>query len=71
MAKKSDRKYTCTIIINSAKCKICNDHITSKNADTTCKCGNITIGGGIESLIRSKELDDSWEETSLISKNLI
>jgi hypothetical protein len=46
--KERRRLNTGDIYINAATCKICGEHIRSKNRHdyVTCKCGNLSVDGG-------------------------
>lgn len=56
------------IFENSARCLICTDHLYSgSKGKVTCTCGNLTISGGLDRLVRDFETD-LWAETSKTSR---
>lgn len=62
------------IVLNRAKCLLCDDTITSLTAHdfNMCRCGNLTVDGGKEYLRRG--VLDSWdtmEEQSIITDTFI
>ena len=54
------------LIINRAKCLLCNDVITSEHSHDfkTCKCGNLSIDGGSEYPRRLYEKPNSYQDLS-------
>lgn len=54
------------LLINRAKCLLCNDIITSKHSHdyVTCKCGNLSIDGGIECPRRLYKKPNSYLDLS-------
>lgn len=55
-------------IKNSAKCLICKQTIESKQRHdfVTCKCGNLSVDGGMYYLKRSIKHLDSYEDKSVV-----
>ncbi len=53
------------LIRNSARCRRCGDHVVSKHRHdfVTCKCGKISVDGGLDYLRRVGEAS-SFEDTS-------
>lgn len=56
------------IIRNSARCKLCGDHIesTHRHDFRSCKCGEIFVDGGKAYLRRGAKDLNSIEDTSII-----
>lgn len=54
------------ILVNKAKCLLCNDVITSNNLHNyvTCQCGNLSIDGGNEYARRLYGKPNSYQELS-------
>lgn len=54
------------LIINRAKCLLCNDVITSEHSHDfkTCKCGNLSIDGGNEYPRRLYQKHNSYQNLS-------
>ena len=54
------------LIINRAKCLLCNDIITSEHSHdyVTCQCGNLSIDGGNEYARRLYEQPNSYQDLS-------
>lgn len=61
------------LIINRAKCLLCNDVITSEHSHDfkTCKCGNLSIDGGNEYPRRLYNEPNSYQDLSEYDKNLM
>jgi hypothetical protein len=55
------------IIRNSAKCLLCNDEIESKHRHDFkyCKCGNISVDGGLDYIKRGAMHFDAYQDTSI------
>ena len=54
------------ITINKAQCLLCNDILESKSKEDyiTCRCGNLSIGGGKDHLKRNAIKVNAWIELS-------
>lgn len=54
------------VIVNKAKCLICNEVIesTSRHDFKTCKCGNLSVDGGTDYIRRGYSSKDSVQELS-------
>jgi hypothetical protein len=56
------------ILANSAKCLLCGEDIYSKSRHdfVTCKCGNVSVDGGMVYRKRMyKDRRDTWIDTSI------
>lgn len=53
------------IIVNAARCRKCYSVIRSyhRHDFQTCKCGAVSVDGGLDYLRRAGEIED-WEELS-------
>jgi hypothetical protein len=56
------------IIVNSARCKKCDDVLVSKHVHdfVTCQCGSISVDGGLEYIRRCGNLADIEELSEMI-----
>ena len=54
------------VIVNKAKCLICNQVLESKFAHDfkSCRCGNLSVDGGLEYVRRGYKDKDSYQELS-------
>ncbi len=70
--KPKEYKLPKSIILrNSAKCLNCNEEIESKHRHdfATCKCGNLSVDGGLDYLRRS--ISNEYLDTSIKSNDLL
>lgn len=54
------------MLVNKAKCLLCNDVITSKHSHdyVTCRCGNLSVDGGREYARRLYQKPNSYQDLS-------
>lgn len=62
--EQDNKKYK--IIKNMAKCLCCGDVVesTHRHDFKTCKCGKLSVDGGVAYLKRSFEKFEEWQELS-------
>src|SRR5215203_5843706 len=56
------------IALNSARCKLCDQTLVSKHRHdfNSCKCGNLSVDGGIDYIKRS--VCNGWDSVEELSK---
>lgn len=52
-----------TILINQADCNMCHDLVRDKG---TCKCGNVTVDGGLNELGRTIKDKNQYSDCNMI-----
>ena len=60
--RKTKKTWVDKILVNKARCKLCNDIIesTHRHDFVRCKCGEIFVDGGLEYLRRGANSFDNF-----------